>query len=129
MIDFRAIANFITWSLLGTMSPSQAFAADLIQIEAADHPPLFVDPSSIQRDGAIVTVAYVINSASGSNKIEAIIDCSAKTYALDRVFLYTEPLGGGRLRGTSEPPAAERSSRPIPTKSTWDYLARHICPR
>ena len=108
--------------------PTGALCADLVRVEAGDHPPLHIDPSSIRRDGAIVTVDYVLDAGAGSNKIEAIIDCSARTYVLDRVFIYPEPLARGSPRGTSEPPAVERASRKIPAKSTWDYVAKHVCP-
>lgn len=115
-----AVVVFVTSSSVG--------AKDLVEVEApGGHPPLYVDATTIQRTGDRVSLVYVLNSASGSNSIETILDCAARTYELHRVFIHTRPLAGGEVNRISDTPASEKRPRPISDKSTWDHLAKYAC--
>lgn len=99
----------------------------LVPVATPFEAPMHVDRSTIVREGALVTFTYVLQASPGSNVINAAIDCEARTYKVGQVSVYSKPRGEGTVRVVPEPPEAQRRMKPIPERSSWDYLAHFVC--
>ena len=71
------------------------------------------------------TYVLIDEAQQRANAIDATIDCAARTYSLGRVE--SQPLNEGANPIPSDPPASEKSKRPIPARSTWEDLANQVC--
>jgi hypothetical protein len=122
--------------LIGT--PLFAAERELVAVNPPDHGPLYVDKSSIQRNGSRVSFRYVIDVLAvvdarstpkgwKSNEIEATIDCRSRTFVGGRLTAYSGPRATGAPVGgyVTEPP--KRMTEKIAEGSTFEYLANFVC--
>jgi hypothetical protein len=86
------------------------------------HPPFFISWESVKREGPNVSLTYLLETPTGSNIIDATIDCEARTFVTTGLRIHPETLPPGAVRKLSpEPP------QPIGKKSTFDVLANIVC--
>jgi hypothetical protein len=113
---------------------------ELVQVQAPEHDPLFVDAGSVKRNGSVVSFNYVLNVlavAEGrfvpggwkSNEVSATVDCSKNTFASSKLVAYSGPRATGSITGTYQFTVAEQAPDKIIPKATTAYLAAHVCPR
>ena len=118
---------------------STAIARELVTVAAPDHVPLYFDPASVKRDGAKVSLTYVIDipkvvdgrEVSGawtSAEVEAVLDCSANTFLVGKLVAHAEARAQGAVLEVS-PPFPGDKPRTISAKSTWAYLSAQVCKR
>ena len=100
-----------------------AQAESVVPVETLHgHPPLFIDLDSVRREGSTVSLTYILGTATGSNSIDAVIDCEAKTVDTRGLRVQPETLPPGAVRTLHpEPP------QPFKPTSTWGYLAKMVC--
>ena len=105
------------------IASASVHAQELVPVPTMQgHPPLFIYRDSVQREGATVFVTYLLETPTGSNSIDATIDCAARTYVTRGVRVHPETIpAGAERRIPPEPP------RSIGAKSTWDFLAQAVC--
>ena len=119
-------------------SSVHAAERDLVAVNPSDHDPLYVDKSSIQRNGVRVSFRYVIDVLAvaearstpkgwKSNEIEITIDCRARTYVVGRLTAYGGPRAIGAPVGGYVPEPPTRMTEKIVEKSTFEYLANYVC--
>lgn len=110
----------------------------LVAVTAPNHDPLFVDMSTLQRNGRSVSFKYVLDvfvtsagkSAPGewkSNEIEASIDCAQKTFTVRRLVAYSGPRASGAPSGMHSFMAPSRPADRISPRSTFAYIEAHLC--
>jgi len=128
-------------ALLASLPPlayGQGGARNLVAVTAPGHDPLFVDAASVRRQGSVVSFKYVLdvfappegNAAAGawrSNEIEARIDCALKTFFISRLVAYPGPKASGAATAVHSFLPADQRSEKIGPKSTFAYLADHLC--
>jgi len=121
-------------------------ARDLVRLAVPEqqHDPLYVDPASIRRSGAIVQFKYVLDvpilgamSAEGrypvkgyrSNEFDAVIDCGRQTISVESVTAYASVAAAGDITSRYSPNNSERAPRIVDLRkgSTAGYLYRYLC--
>ena|SRR5258708_10621941 len=104
-----------------------ALAESLVPVETPPgHPALYIYPETVTRSGAVVSLTYLLQTTSGSNTLDVVIDCAANTYSTRGVRIYSEPMGRGTARALS-PQDSDRAAQPIKGNSTWAFVANAVC--
>jgi len=122
-------------TILPGAAPAQNAARKLVAVPAPNHDPLFIDMASVQRHRANVTFKYVLDvfvdlegkSGWKSNEVEAIIDCSQKTFTVRRVVAYPGPRATGNATGVHSFMAPAPKPEKIAPQSTFAHLEDHLC--
>jgi hypothetical protein len=111
----------------------------LVAIIVPDHDPLFVDADTVRRNGASVSFKYILDVLAPpaqegakptewrSNEIDATIDCRRRTVVVRRLTAYSGPRATGAATAVHTFMASGLKPEPITPKSTFFYLAEHVC--
>src|SRR5262245_50102364 len=126
-------------ALSSSAAPSDATAQNasrkLVSVQAPNHDPLFVDMASVERRGSGFAFKYVLDvfvefegkSGWKSNEVEAVIDCTQKTFIVRRVVAYPGPRATGTATGMHSFTQPNPKPEKIAPKSTFAHLEDHLC--
>jgi hypothetical protein len=133
----RTVALIFIVASIGAACANAA-ERELVPVTAPDHDPLYVDRTTIHRNGDSVSFNYVLDvlaiaeqrTAPGgwkSNEIEATINCALHTFVSGRITAYAGPRASGGTVGGYVPSPPERVTEKISPKSTFAYLEVFVC--
>jgi len=134
----RDFASSVAAIVIAVMPLSSNASSRFVRVQTPQPDTLAIDESSIRKSDDVITFTYVLDVpavAEGvsvpagvkSNEVEMAIDCGRNTYSLLRIIAHTGPGATGNIATSYVVPAHERQIEAIPSKSTFAYLAAHVC--
>lgn len=126
---FAAAAGLLVASL-AVPAAAQGPSGDWVQIFNHEVGPIFLDRSSVRREGNIATArTRIVFLRAEEGRPKTVVssfryDCSARTAALLSLTLYR---ADGSLLSNSEVPADQRRAEPIGTVSPNASVVAQVC--
>jgi hypothetical protein len=115
-----------------------AGARTLVGIPIPSHDPLYIDMSTIDRRGNVVSFKYVLdvrappeeNQQLGpwrSNEIDAWIDCAKRLVGVRRLTAFPGPRASGNATAVHSFSGADVKPQKIELNSTFAHLEQFVC--
>jgi len=125
-------------SLVNAADPATANPRTLVGITIPAHDPLYINMSTIERRGNVVSFKYVLdvrappeeNQQVGpwrSNEIDAWIDCSKRLVGVRRLTAFPGPRATGSATAVHSFSGADVKPQKIDSGSTFAYIEQFVC--